>query len=46
MAFPSEPLKVLSLGDWLVLSLGTFAGKLKRGDVANVYSGGAVDFEV
>lgn len=45
VAFASDPSCGLSLGDWSVLAVESFSGTLKRGDVANVNFGEAVDFE-
>ena len=44
VAFASDPTSGLSLGDWSVLALEFFSGRLKRDDVANVNFGEAVDF--
>ena len=43
VAFSSDPSSGLSLGDWSVLAVEIFSGTLKRGDVANVNFGEAVD---
>ena len=45
VAFASDPTSGLSLGDWSVLALEFFPGRLKRDDVANVNFGEAVDFK-